>query len=374
MGNKYADDTIKYKLIAKIDIDGVVNEADIVGALFGQTEGLLDQDMELKQLQRTGRIGRIDLEINNKSGQTRGTITSPSSLNKIETAIIAATIESVDRVGACSCTIKLERIIDVRKDKRDQIARRAAEIMKNWDLEKQSDDFDISSIVEQDAQRGRVITFGSEKLSAGPGIYDSNEIILVEGRADVANLLKMDIDNTIALGGTSVPNTIINLCKTRTVTALLDGDRGGDMILKELLLSASVEYVARAPYKKEVEDLNINEVREAIANKTPILDAEFMTEKYSVYSFLKKNERFDVINKQNGKGRSRSSKPKQSYKSKDRKKDDYKSKGKGKYKDKRGRKGSRDKRHKKRREKNYRAQTTTRDHQFHQTDHECSIC
>ncbi|MDH5646099.1 MAG: DNA primase DnaG [Candidatus Heimdallarchaeota archaeon] len=291
MGNKYSDETVKYKLIASISVEGIVEPSDIVGALFGQTEGLLDQELELKQLQRSGRIGRIDLDIENVSGSTKGKISIPSSLNQIETAIIAATLESVDRVGACICKIVLEEIKDVRVDKRSQIAKRAAEIMKQWDIDKQTDNLDISAVVEKDSKRGRIVNFGPDKLPAGPKIFDSSEIILVEGRADISNLMKMGITNTIAIEGTNVPQTIINLCKKRDTIALLDGDRGGDMILKELVLVADIKFVARAPFKREVEHLNIEQVQEALRNKVKLNKANFLTEKTSVKDFIKDNSK-----------------------------------------------------------------------------------
>ncbi len=286
MGTKTNDETIKYKMVLSINIQGVTSESDIVGAIFGQTEGLLDSDMDLKQLQKSGRMGRIGLELNNRGGATSGKIIIPSSLNKIETAIIAATIESVDRVGPCNCTLKLDKIVDVRKDKRDQITKRASEIMKKWDVEIREEVKDIPTIVEKDAKRGRVVTFGPDRLSAGPDIFQSHEIILVEGRADIVNLLKMNIENTIAIDGTKISSTIKNICKNRNVIALLDGDRGGDMILKELLLVASIDYIARAPPRKEVEDLSLEDVNFALKNKLTLEHAKFITEKLSVNEFL----------------------------------------------------------------------------------------
>ncbi|MHA2249253.1 MAG: DNA primase DnaG [Candidatus Kariarchaeaceae archaeon] len=286
MGAKNNDETVKYKLTAEIRVEGISSESDIVGALFGQTEGLLDSEMDFKQLQKSGRIGRIGLQINNKGGATVGTIIIPSSLNKIETAIIAATLESVDRVGPCECKITLGKIVDVRKEKRSQITKRASEIMKQWDLETREEVKHIPTTVEKDAKRGKIVTFGPDRLPAGPDIFQSPEIILVEGRADVINLLKMNIQNTIGIEGTKIPTTIKNLCKNRTVTALLDGDRGGDMILKELLLVASIDFIARAPFRKEVEDLGYQEVKNALKSKVTINEAKFLTEKLSVPEFL----------------------------------------------------------------------------------------
>jgi len=48
---------------AKIEIEGVVDKPDVVGAIFGQTEGLLGEDLDLRELQRTGRVGRIQIAV-----------------------------------------------------------------------------------------------------------------------------------------------------------------------------------------------------------------------------------------------------------------------------------------------------------------------
>ncbi|MCE7733226.1 MAG: DNA primase, partial [Candidatus Heimdallarchaeota archaeon] len=286
MGAKNNDETVKYNLMCYIKVEGTVSEADIVGALFGQTEGLLDSDMDLKQLQKSGRIGRIKLEVKVRSGVTKGDLVIPSSLNKVDTAILAATLESVDRVGPCNCNITLEKIVDVRKAKRDEIQKRAAEIMKKWDVETREETKNISKTVEKETHKGRVIKFGTDALPAGPEIYQATEIILVEGRADVINLMEMGINNTIALQGTNVPKTIKSLSKSRTITALLDGDRGGDMILKELAIMGKIEFVGRAPYKREIEDLNHKEIMEILENKVPLQDAMFVMDDKSVADFL----------------------------------------------------------------------------------------
>ncbi len=286
MGTKNSDETVKYNLMCRIRIEGAVSQSDIVGALFGQTEGLLDSDMDLKQLQKSSRIGRLKLEVKEVSGVTKGTLVVPSSLNKVNTAILAATLESVDRVGPCACNITLDKIVDVRKAKRDIIEKRASEIMKKWDVETREEVKSISKTVEKQSNKGRVIIFGTDALPAGPEIYQATEIILVEGRADVINLMKMGINNTIALQGTSVPNTIKNLSKTRTITALLDGDRGGDMILKELASMGKIEYVSRAPYKREVEDCSYDEIIKMLEAKVPMKEATFLMDDQTVSDYL----------------------------------------------------------------------------------------
>jgi len=89
----------------------------------------------------------------------------------------------------------------------------------------------------------------------------------VEGTADVKNLLKQGIKNAIALGGTSVPDKIPEIVEDRIVTAFLDGDRGGDLILEELKSGAEPDFVARAPEDYEVEELKEKQVYEALRDK-----------------------------------------------------------------------------------------------------------
>ncbi|MCH8908003.1 MAG: DNA primase, partial [Candidatus Heimdallarchaeota archaeon] len=266
---------------------------------------------------KSGRIGRIKLELSVKKGKTQGRIILPSSMNKIETAIIAATLESVNRVGPCDCKISLESLDDVRQKKRNAISKRAAEIMKNWEIQSKQAVDDLSAKVEKDSKRGKIVEFGPEKLPAGSGIYQDHEIIVVEGRADIINLLNMRIENTIAIQGTKVPSTIKNLGKSRELTALLDGDRGGDLILKELALMTRIDFVARAPFKKEIEDLSHREVQDALKNKTKLLDSKFLTENNTVRQFLEnergsfKTTKRESTPKDSKNGRSRLSKFKQ---------------------------------------------------------------
>jgi DNA primase len=290
IGNKFNDNTVKYQLNLSIVVDGVVSESDTIGALFGQTEGLLENELELKQLQKSGRIGRIDFKMKTKDGKSKGTISIPSTLNKINTAILAATLETVERVGPCDCQIRLDKIVDVRSAKRDQIKKRASEIMKMWNIETESDTKDISKFVEKDVTKGKIVVFGPDKLHAGPEIFKSHEIIIVEGRADISNLLNYGIENTIALDGTKVPSTIKNLSKNRNVTAFLDGDKGGDMILKELVQTTEIDFVARAPFRKEVEELSHKQILTALEKKVPVKKARFVTENKTVIDFVKRDD------------------------------------------------------------------------------------
>lgn len=263
-------DTTKYLIYAEIVTDGVVERPDVVGAIFGQTEGLLGGDLDLRELQKTGRIGRIEVKIDSKGGKSYGEIKIPSSLDKVETAIIAAALETIERVGPCSAKIKVVRIEDVRSSKRKKIVERSMEILRELFEEPEIESEKITELVRQAIRVDEVVEYGEEKLPAGPAIDESDAIIVVEGRADVLNLLRHGIRNVIAVEGTNIPKTIIELSKKKTVTAFLDGDRGGELILKELLQVADIDFIARAPEGKGVEDLTLKEILKSLRNKIPV--------------------------------------------------------------------------------------------------------
>jgi len=263
------DFTTKYVIEAKFKIKGVVEKSDIVGAIFGQTEGLL-LDLDLRDLQKSGRIGRIEVTNESKEGISEGTIRIPSSLTRKETALLAATVETVARVGPCEAEIELLDIRDVRESKRKQIIERAAELLKKWD-QNSLEPSEIEEKIDTDIKLGEITSWGPENLPAGPDINSNQELIIVEGRADVLNLLRIGVKNTIAVQGTQVPKSVVKLIKAKSpVIAFLDGDRGGSIILNELLQVAKLDYVARAPEGLEVEELTRKQMVKALQNKKPV--------------------------------------------------------------------------------------------------------
>jgi DNA primase len=262
--------TVKYVIRAKFEIEGVVEKPDVIGAVFGQTEGLFGPELDLRELQKSGRIGRIEIELHSKNDRTTGTITIPTSLDRVSTALLAASIESINRVGPCAAKVTLEKIEDVREARRKAIIDRAKEILHQWTVETMPSVDEVFREVAETLKVAKVEKYGPEELSAGPEVESAKEIVIVEGRADVINLMRCGIHNVIALEGAKVPETIKKICREKEATAFLDGDRGGDLILKELLQVTNVKYVARAPRGKEVEELNCKEIFEALASKVPI--------------------------------------------------------------------------------------------------------
>ena len=261
--------TTKYLIHAQITANGIVEKPDVVGAVFGQTEGLLSNDLDLRELQRTGRIGRIQVNIHSNSGRAKGEIVIPSSLDRVETAILAASLETINRVGPCEAEIQTLKVEDVRAVKREQVVNRAKEIYKNMVESVGPASMKMIEEVREAMRAHEISEYGDDRLPAGPSIHTSDAIIVVEGRSDVLNLLKYGIKNTVAVEGVSVPQSIGELSKKRTTTAFVDGDRGGELILKELLQIGDVDYITRAPRGKEVEDLEKDEVLVALRDKVP---------------------------------------------------------------------------------------------------------
>jgi DNA primase len=251
-------------------VEGVVEKPDVIGALFGQTEGLFGPELDLRELQKSGRIGRIEIGLESKQDKTTGKINIPTSLDRVSAAIIAASIESIDRVGPCKASVILNKIEDIRDARRRLIIDRAKDVLRKWTVETMPGTDEIFREVSEMLRLARVEKFGPEGLTAGPEINSAKDIIVVEGRADVINLLRAGIQNTIAVEGAKIPQSIIKLCKEREATAFLDGDRGGDLILKELQQVTTIKYVARAPRGKEVEDLTFKEIEKALKNKVSI--------------------------------------------------------------------------------------------------------
>lgn len=264
---KLAQATSKYTVYARFDADGTVEKPDVIGAVFGQTEGLLGQDLDLRELQRTGRIGRIDVDMNTKGGKTSGVVSIPSSLDSSETALIAACMETIERVGPCNAKIRIDKIEDVRISKRKYVIERAKELLTKMFDEGLPEAQEISEHIKEAVRVSEVVNY--KGAAAGPNIETNDAIVIVEGRADVIKLMKNGIRNVIAIGGTSVSKTVADLSKTKETTIFLDGDRGGDLILRELAAVADIDFVTRAPMGKEVEDLTKKEIFKALREKVP---------------------------------------------------------------------------------------------------------
>lgn len=273
----YSPDTTKYLIHISLTAEGVVEKPDVVGAIFGQTEGLLGEDLDLRDLQRTGRVGRIDVQITSKKGETKGEILISTSLDRAETAILAASLETIDRVGPCIAHVNVESVEDIRVVKRKKIVERAKEILLDRFEEGTIDSDELLDDVRQSIRIEKIGSVGEERIPAGPNVLDTDAIIIVEGRADVLNLLRYGIKNAVAVEGTHIPKIVEELCEKKTATAFFDGDRGGELILRELLQVADIDFVAFSPKGKSVEDMARKEVIKTLRNKVPV---EYIRDQY----------------------------------------------------------------------------------------------
>ncbi len=265
----YLSDTTKYLIQINIEAEGVVEKTDVVGAIFGQTEGLLGEDMDLRDLQRSGRVGRIDVTLTSKHGKTAGDLYIASSLDRAETAILAAALETIERIGPCVSRISVEGIEDLRAIKRRKIVDRAKELLMESFDEVGLSTNEILAEVREASRIVKITAIGDERLPAGPTVLESDAIIILEGRADVLNLLRCGIKNTVAVEGTKVPEIVAELSRKKNTTVFVDGDHGGDLILKELLQVADVDFVAFSPRGRSVEDMTRKEIIKSLRNKVP---------------------------------------------------------------------------------------------------------
>jgi DNA primase len=256
----------KYVIHARIEVDGIVDKSDIIGALFGQTEGLLGAELDLRELQNNGRIGRIEVNVGKSDGKMKGVIKVPSNLGRVETALIAAALETVDRVGPYPAKIEVVRIEDVRAEKRKRIVERAKELLQRMEEEVPETKELVDEIMES-LKVAELVYYGPEKLPAGPEVEQADTIIIVEGRADVVNLLKHGYKNVIALEGATIPKSLVELASRKKTILFVDGDRGGELIARNVLNAMKIDYVARAPPGREVEELTGKEIAKALKNK-----------------------------------------------------------------------------------------------------------
>ncbi|MFH1587929.1 MAG: DNA primase DnaG [Candidatus Diapherotrites archaeon] len=259
--------TTKYLVKLKFEIQGIVDKEDIIGAVFGQSEGLLGEEMDLKELQKSGKIARIEVFPKTDKGSTSGELHLPSSLDAAQTSLLAAAIESVEKVGPCEAKFEITSMEDVRSQKRDQIKDRAKSLLNKFLSNTESDATIMAEELRESARTLNIISYGREKLPAGPEIDINKELIIVEGRADVLNLIKASYSNVIGMQGSQIPKTIIDLTKTKTVTLFIDGDRGGELNARKLISLAKIEFIAKAPDGKEVEELTRKEINQALGKK-----------------------------------------------------------------------------------------------------------
>jgi DNA primase len=260
--------SVKYMIYVAFKAEGPLERPDVIGAVFGQTEGLLGSELEMRELQKEGRIGRIEVDLEIVDGKSIGEIKIPTAMDKSETTLIGAAVETIDRIGPTEAELKISKIEDVRGSKRDYILDRAKELLSK--LESGDGIEGMSKTLKEETRAAKIQEYGEEKLPAGD--ISGNEVIVVEGRADVVNLLKNRVNNVIGMNGTKLPAEIARLGGEKELTLFVDGDRGGILIAKNVIENAKVVYFASAPDGKEVEELTGKEILMALRKKISASD------------------------------------------------------------------------------------------------------
>ncbi len=282
---KISPASIKYSIIADFASEGPIEKPDVIGALFGQTEGLLGEDLELRELQKDGKIGRIEVDLNSEDGKTTGEIVIPSALDKTETTIVAAALETIDKIGPTDAKITIKDIEDVRGSKRDYIMERAKKLLSGI-KGAGVDSTEMGNELRESTRVAKIVEYGAERLPAGPDVDSSDEVIVVEGRADVVNMLKQGFKNIVGMDGTRLPAEISKLGDKKELTLFVDGDRGGKLIAKNVCDNAKIKHIAVAPDGKEVEELTGKEIHQALRKK--VLPKTFLGDSVSVEKAEKK--------------------------------------------------------------------------------------
>lgn len=258
----------KYIIKGEFNSNGLIEKTDLIGAFFGQTEGLIGDDLEFSNLQKNGKIGRIDIQIKKNKNKSTGYFEIPTALTKTEVSLVAAAIESITKIGHTTGKIKIIEIRDERENKRKQILKRAEELLSNL-KEELPESTNMTQNIDEKQKIKKIRKYG-KKYWGTPNLYNKKEIILVEGRADVLNLMKHNIENVLSFNGTNFDKYILQFCKNKEVTLFLDDDQGGKKHLEALKNFLNIRYYTFAPNGKEVEELNLKEINKALKNKKSI--------------------------------------------------------------------------------------------------------
>ena len=299
---------VKYHVKLKFEVDGLVEKADIIGAIFGQTEGLLGPEMNLNELQKVSKVGRIEVNVETKGSSAKGDALIPMSTDISTPALIAAAIESIDKVGPFQAKFNLMGIDDIRAIKKKVIVDRAKKIVQDWATRTISEGEEMLKDVYDASKPGKLTAFGKALLACGTGVFDSEWIILVEGRADVINLLRAGYDNAIAIEGARIDETVTKLTDGKKVIAFLDGDRAGDLILKELQGVVKIDKVLRAPPGREVEEctpLEITEILKDAYLEIPTMKAELPAQEERRHERRERDDRYRERGRGGGRYRDR---------------------------------------------------------------------
>ena len=216
----------------------------------------------------------------------------PTALDQSETRLLTPYLYTVVWCVPCFSRIEVVKIFSVRGSKREYIIERAKKLMRN--IDGSTDSRIISNEIKESAKMAEIQEYGKNKLPSGN--LSGKEVIVVEGRADVLNLMRNNVNNVIAMNGTKLPDEIKELSKDKEIILFVDGDRGGKLIVRNVVDNARIKYIAVAPDGKEVEELTGKEIYMNLRKKIPTED--FFSKGKSSRSFSEEKEEATKFNEE----------------------------------------------------------------------------
>ena len=278
----------------KIEVAGRVTQSDIIGAVFGQTEEVLGDSLDLRQLQRDSRIGRIEVEVQYNDKGTYGMITVPSYMDSSNTVLIAAALETIQKIGPCTAVTKVQSIENIRDIKRKKIVDHAKKVLEKF-MSVSIESQEVVDDVTYGVRMEQVESYGEEGVPAGPSIDNYDEIIFVETVDELKNLLKYGIKNVVAFEDCSKKKTLADIASRREVIVFVN--RGKEFFVKKLLEFCDIDnYTKPDVPNKRITELISKELFKSIRSAVS-------TEQIVQRSQFQDNSRSDGHNERNERGR-----------------------------------------------------------------------
>jgi DNA primase len=244
-----------------IEIAGRVTQSDIIGAVFGQTEQVLGDTLDLRKLQKEGKLGRIEVHTEYNDKGTLGTITIPSHMDTTNTVIIAAALETIEKIGPCQAKAKVSKIENIKEIKVKEIIAHAKEVLKKF-MSVSIDSQELIDKVNSEMKMSQATEY--KGIVCGPNLQYHDELFFVEGIREVQNLLKTGIKNVAAFGDMSNKETLKELAEKYEIIALVD--RGKTHLVKQLMEFADIDNFATPDGHGKIHALNSKELHKAIRN------------------------------------------------------------------------------------------------------------
>jgi len=247
-------------------IKGLVTEHDIEGALKKGTKHLLG-DLNFEVLMFKNKVGRFTYNLNHTDSETKGTISIPFCLNKLEVAHVVAAAMLVDRCSVYKAHFKVKLVENAQKEMADKLYTLTLKLYNTVFEESSVLNLNLIEKLEQDLTK---VEFSQHPghLFTGKTFKDSNMAYVVEGKGDLMHLGKIGLFNIITTNGAAIPDNFFELIKDKTLTVLTDNDRGGALIKESIFKKIKDFYIVDIPHNDTFETIDKKILFTSLENKT----------------------------------------------------------------------------------------------------------